>query len=54
MHENKIIIEKSSIEHENYNILVFFFSCSRDVEEVKIPNFIEIISLLIISKIFKT
>ena len=38
--DDKMIIGKSSIEKENYDVLVF---CVRDVQEVKIPAFIETI-----------
>ena len=36
VYEDKLIIEKSSIEHENYDCLVF-----RDIKTAMIPNFIE-------------
>ncbi|KAK8835895.1 hypothetical protein M9Y10_040273 [Tritrichomonas musculus] len=38
VYEDKFIIEKSSIEHENYDCLVF---CVRDIKTAMIPNFIE-------------
>ena len=39
-YENQFIIGKSSIEKENYDVLVF---CNRNVETAFIPNFIKII-----------
>lgn len=39
-YDGKYIIGKSSIEHENFDVLIF---CNRDVKTAKIPNFIEII-----------
>ena len=41
MYEDKLLIGKSNIDEEKYDVLVF---CCRDVEEITIPNFIEIIS----------
>ena len=40
VYDDKFIIGKSSIEQDNYDILVF---CVRNIENVTIPSFIEII-----------
>lgn len=40
IYDNTFVIGKSSILNENYDVLVF---CFRDIENVTIPNFIEII-----------
>ena len=40
-YDDKMIIGKSSIDKNNYDMLVF---CSRNVKKAKIPDFIEIIS----------
>ena len=41
MYDDKLLIGKSNLEEEKYDVLVF---CCRDVEKITIPNFIEIIS----------
>lgn len=43
MHDDKLLIGKSSLESEDYNTLVF---CFRDVIKVTIPGFIEVVGQL--------
>lgn len=53
MHDDKLLIGKSSLESEDYNTLVF---CFRDVIKVTIPGFIEVVgqfASLKAAKIFK-
>lgn len=49
-YDDKFIIGKTSIEQDNYDVLVF---CNRDVEIAKIPNFIEIIGSYAFNECFK-
>lgn len=41
IYDDNLIIGKSNIENENYNVLVF---APRSIEKIRIPSFIEIIS----------
>ena len=49
-YEDKFIIGKSTIEKENFDVLIF---CNRDVKNAKIPNFIEIIGSYAFDQCYK-